>query len=233
MVVSDNLAISGCKTCLQRSTCFNILIPEELDFISHHKEQIIFQRGETICKQGAFANYVLYVAEGLVKTYLETANEKIINLRIVKNSEFVGFSSLCGKRNYNYSAVALTKSKVCLLDNESFKQLLMKNGQFSVEIMRLYCRNEEHIYNKLKSIGYKYMLGRLADTLLYLCHREFGGYDIFEYINRKDIADFSCISKESTIKLLTDLNLNKMIKLKGPRIEILDELGMQNLSIKG
>jgi len=175
----------------------------------------------------------MYVAEGLVKTYLETANEKSINLRIVKDTEFVGFSSLCGTKNYNYSAVSLTRSKVCLLDNESFKQLLMKNGQFSVEIMRLYCRNEEHIYKKLKSIGYKYMLGRLADTLLYLCNREFEGYDIFNYINRKDIADFSCISKESTIKLLTDLNLNKMIELNGPKIEILDEQGMRNLSIKG
>ncbi len=233
MAAPNNLLVKRCRNCQQQSTCFNILIPEELDFISQHKEQIVFQKGETICKQGAFANYVMYVAEGLVKTYLETVNEKTINLRIVKDTEFVGFSSLCGTKNYNYSAVSLTRSKICLLDNESFKQLLIKNGQFSVEIMRLYCRNEAHIYKKLKSIGYKYMLGRLADTLLYLCSPEFGGYDIFKYINRKDIADFSCISKESTIKLLTDLSLNNMIKLNGPRIEILDKPGIQNLSIKG
>lgn len=233
MTAPNILAVNGCRTCLQKSKCFNILVPEELDFISDHKEQIIFRKGETICKQGAFANYVMYVAEGLIKTYLETANEKTINLRIIKDTEFVGFSSLCGTKNYNYSAVSLTRSKICLLDNESFKQLLMNNGQFSIDIMRLYCRNEEHIYKKLKSIGYKYMNGRLADTLLYLCGREFEGYNIFNYINRKDIADFSCISKESTIKLLTDLNLNKMIKLNGSSIEILDELGMQNLSLKG
>ena len=77
------------------------------------------------------------------------------------------------------------------------------------------------------------MLGRLADTLLYLCNPEFEDYDVFKYISRKDIADFCCISKESTLKLLTDLSLNNMIKLNGPRIEILDKPGIQNLSIKG
>jgi CRP/FNR family transcriptional regulator len=210
-----------------------MLLPDELDYISQHKEQIIFREGENICKQGAFANYVMYVADGLVKTYLETVNEKTINLRIIKSSEFIGFSSLCGEKNYNYSAVALTKSTICLLDNESFKHLLLENGKFSIEIMRMYCRNEEHIYTKLKSIGYKYMLGRLADTLLYLCDQKYEAYDLFEHINRKDIADFSCISKESTVKLLTDLNQNNIIKVSGKRIEILDEKELRRLSNKG
>jgi CRP/FNR family transcriptional regulator len=232
MLAVEN-SIAKCRDCINRSDCFNILIPDELDFINQHKEQIIYHPKETICKQGAFANYVMYVAEGLVKTYLETENEKIVNLRIIRNSEFIGFSSLCGKKNYNYSAVALKRSKICLLDNESFKKLLMGNGEFSVEIMKLYCRNEEQIYKKIRSIGYKYMLGRLADTLLYLCDDTFEDYNIFEYITRKDIADFACLSKESTIKLLTNLNQNKIIKSDRHRIEILDRHELERLSNKG
>lgn len=232
MIEVDNLIVR-CQECLQRSVCFNTLIPSELEFISRNKEQITFLKGETICKQGAFANYVMYVAQGLVKTYLETVDDKNINLRIVKDSEFIGFSSLCGKRNYNYSAVALKKSSICLLDNESFKQLLLNNGSFSVEIMKLYCRNEEHIYSRLKSIGYKYMIGRLADTLLYLCDQNFEGQQIFDFIQRKDIADFACISKESTIKLLMDLNDSGIIRLSGRNIEILDKSELVQLSHKG
>jgi len=225
--------IGKCRDCIQRSTCFNTLIPEELEFINQHKEQIIYQKGETICKQGAFANYVMYVADGLVKTYLETVNEKIINLKIIKNLEFIGFSSLCGTKTYNYSAVALKKSRVCLLDNESFKQLLLKNGKFSIEIMRVYCRNQEHIFNRMKTIGYKYMLGRLADALLYLCDEELADHNIFDYIQRKDIADFACISKESTVKLLMDLSENGIIRLSGRNIEILDKSELQHFSNKG
>ena len=225
--------VAECRDCINRSTCFNILIPEELEFINQHKERVVYRPKETICKQGAFANYVMYVAEGLVKSYLETENEKIVNLRIVRDSEFVGFSSLCGKKNYNYSAVALKKSKICLLDNESFKKLLMDNGEFSIEIMKLYCQNEEHIYKKMRSIGYKYMLGRLADTMLYLCDDRFEGYDIFEYITRKDIADFSCLSKESTIKLLTQLKQHKIIKSDRHGIVILDRHELKRLSNKG
>jgi len=82
MLVTDKSEIQ-CKTCLQRSTCFNKLVPEELEYINLNKEQITYQKGETICKQGAFANYVMYVADGLVKTYLETVDNKKINLRIL------------------------------------------------------------------------------------------------------------------------------------------------------
>jgi len=226
-------SLSKCMDCIRRSTCFNTLIPEELEYISQHKEQITFQKGETICKQGAFANYVMYVADGLVKTYLETVNDKIINLRIVKDSEFIGFSSLCGKRNYNYSSVALKKSKICLLDNDSFRQLLLDNGQFSIEIMRLYCRNEEHIYNRVRTIGYKYMLGRLADALLYLCGEEFDDINIFDVIQRKDIADFACISTESTVKLLMELSENGVIRLDGRNIKIQNKAELQRFSQKG
>jgi CRP/FNR family transcriptional regulator len=204
-----------------------------LEFISQNKEQITYEKGETICKQGAFANYVMYIAEGLAKTYIETVDEKKINLRILKNSEFIGFSTLCGKKKYNYSAVALKKSIVCLLDSISFRHLLMENGTFSIEVMRLYCANEEHIYKRLESVGYKYMIGRLADALLYLCRKEFADYNIFDHIHRKDIADFACISKESAIKLLMDLQHDQIIKLSGPKVEILDLNKLQELSKKG
>jgi len=232
MLATDKSEIQ-CKTCLQRSTCFNRLIPEELEFISSNKERITYQKGETICKQGAFANYVMYVADGLVKTYLETVNEKKVNLRIIKNSEFIGYSSLCGRRNYNYSAVALKKSTICLLDNNSFRRLLSNNGEFGIEVIHLYCKNEELVYNRLRSIGYKYMLGRLADTLLYLCDKEFDQFDVFSYIRRQEIADFACISKESTIKLLTDLQESNIVKLLGPKIEILDIESIKRLSREG
>lgn len=231
--MTSEISFNKCQECIQKSTCFNLLVPTELDFISRNKEQITFQRGETICKQGAFANYVMYVADGLVKTYLETVNDKIINLKIIKDSEFIGFSSLCGKKNYNYSSVALKKSTICLLDNDSFRQLLLKNGEFTIEVMRLYCKNEEHIYNRCRTIGYKYMLGRLADALLYLCGEEFEDCDIFEYIQRKDIADFACISKESAVKLLMDLNETNVIRLSGRKIVILDKAELERFSLKG
>jgi CRP/FNR family transcriptional regulator len=85
----------------------------------------------------------------------------------------------------------------------------------------------------MRSIGYKYMLGRLADTLLYLGDDRFTEYNIFEFITRKDIADFSCLSKESTIKLITQLNQSKIIKSDRNRIEILLHHDLQKLSNMG
>jgi CRP/FNR family transcriptional regulator len=77
------------------------------------------------------------------------------------------------------------------------------------------------------------MLGRLADALLYLCDPKFEEHQLFDYIQRKDLADFACISKESTIKLLMELSESGLIRLSGRSIEILDRNELVQLSNKG
>ncbi len=225
---SDN-----CLTCLVHSACFNKLMQFELEYINQHKTQINYNKGEIICKQGAFANYVMYVADGLAKTYLESVDNKVINLKIIRPSEFVGFSSLCGEKAYNYSSIALTKTKVCLIDNMSFRHLLSTNNQFTIEVMRLYCASEAHTFEKLRSIGHKHMIGRLGDVLLYLCDDKFKDVKVFDYISRKDIADFACLSTESTVRLLTDLANNGIIKTDGRYIEVLNRKSLESISKRG
>ena len=78
----------NCLECTKSSRCFKKLIPSELEFINHNKTQILYRKGENICKQGAFAAYVLYIADGLVKTYLESPRNKNINIRLSKTGDF-------------------------------------------------------------------------------------------------------------------------------------------------
>ena len=59
----------NCVDCKNSSKCFKKLIPSELEFINQNKTQILYRKGENICKQGAFASYVLYISDGLVKLY--------------------------------------------------------------------------------------------------------------------------------------------------------------------
>ena len=231
--MNDFTESTNCLDCTKSSACFKKLIPSELEFINQKKTQILYKKGETICKQGAFSSYVLFISDGLVKLYLESPNNKNINIKILKTSEFIGLSSIYGENIYNYSAVALEDSIICLIEKESLRKLLNDNGNFASEIIKWYCANEKQLFNKIKSLGHKQMHGRLADTLLYLCDESFNQKELFSKLSRQDIADFSCISTESAVRLLAELKNEGIIKLEGKHIRIIDKARLIEISKKG
>ncbi len=231
--MNDYTESTNCLECTKSSACFKKLIPSELEFINQKKTQILYKKGEIICKQGAFSSYVLFISDGLVKLYLESPNNKNINIKILRTSEFIGLSSIYGENIYNYSAVALEDSSICLIEKESLRKLLNDNGNFASEIIKWYCANEKQLFNKIKSLGHKQMHGRLADTLLYLCCDDFEQLGLFARLSRQDIADFSCISTESAVRLLAELKNEGIIALEGKHIKIIDRARLIEISKKG
>ncbi len=223
----------NCVDCKNSSKCFKKLIPSELEFINQNKTQILYRKGENICKQGAFASYVLYISDGLVKLYLESPNNKNINLKILKTSEFIGLSSIYGDNIYNYSTLALKDSTICLIEKKSFRKLLMNNGHFASEIIKWYCENEKQLFTKIQSSGNKQMHGRLADTLIYLCDQNSHEEKLFSYLSRKDIAEFAGLSTESTVRLLTELKNEDIIDITGKEISILNMDLLKDISRRG
>lgn len=231
--MDDYSEIINCVDCSKSSSCFKQLIPSELEFINHNKTQIIYRKGENICKENAYASNVLYIADGLVKLYLESVNNKHINLSVLKTSEYIGLSSIYGDNIYHYSAVALIDSTICMINKDSIRKLLYDNGHFASSIINWYCKRETQLFKKLKSLGHKQMHGRLADTLLYLCDDFFDQDKLYNNLSRKDIADFSCLSTESTVRLLKEFKNDGLIDLESKRINILDRKHLIEISKRG
>jgi len=232
--MEDNVSKSvNCMKCPKSSMCFQRLVPSELKFINENKTQLNYRKGENLCKQGAFASYIMYIMEGLIKIYLETSTEKNINVKILKNTDFIGLSSLYSDNTYICSAKALKDSTICLIDKESFKQLIKNNGEFASEIIKWHCKNEIQSYDYIKSILSKQMYGRLAYALLYLTNKHFKGVDIFSYISRRDIAEFAGLSTESVVRLLNDLKNDKVIEVDGKIINVINPELLKKISIQG
>ncbi len=219
-----------CVDCDVSSKCFSKLIPSELEFINQKKIQVQYRKDENICKQGAFASYVLYIASGLVKLFVENTNNKFTNIKVLQTGDFIGLASIYGENIYNYSVIALAETDVCLIDKNGIRKLLETNADFASEMIKRYCYRENYFFNIIKSISYKQMPGRLADALINLSAEKFNNESVFKYITRKDIADFACISKESTIRLLTEFKNEGIIEVDGKNIDILKPDKLKEIS---
>jgi CRP-like cAMP-binding protein len=231
--VSVSQNIVNCKECRNNSLCFQNLYPDELEFLNGKKIQLTYLKGENIFKQGAFSPYVMHVVEGIVLVYLQTGYEKQVNLRLATSGDFMAFSSVFGDSIYNYSAIALKDSLICMIDKAAFNKLLLKNNDFAMLITSKNCRNEAHLLEIIKNVSFKQMRGKLATALIYLSGDEFSGENVFQYLTRQNIADFASISTESAIKFLKEFEKEGILKLKGKEVKIIGKDKLDAIAKRG
>jgi CRP-like cAMP-binding protein len=225
--------ISSCRDCNISSKCFQHLYPDELAFINGKKIQLVYKKGENLFKEGAFSPYVMYVADGLVRVYLQAGYKKEVNIRLARNGDFLAFSSLFGNDVFNYSAAALKESIICMIDKKSLRILLEKNSLFAMQILSKNCHDESYLLEALRNISTKHMRGKLATALLYLSSEQFRGLEVFRYMTRQDIAGFAFISPESAIKFIKEFERDAIISAKGKNIDVLDREKLEEISRRG
>jgi len=219
--------------CDITAPCFAYLAENEVEFIKKSKTMVAFRKGENLTKQGAFASYVLFIIDGVVKQYIEGDITKSHNLRIFKTGEFVGLSAIYNENRFNYSASALTDTRVYLIEKEVMLHVLENNALFATKIMKNYCRQNNFLFTALQNIIYKQMNGRMADALLYLDEEKYKDESIFPLLSRKDIADFAGTSTESAVKILKSFERDEIIKLDEKEIFVLQKDKLLEISKRG
>ena len=219
--------------CDIQAPCFQMLTPEEVELVRASKTQVLFRKDDHLTKQGAFASYILFVINGFAKQYLEGEGTKNFNLRIIKPGEFVGLTSVFSGNIFNYSAVAVTDCHVFLIEKETVSKVIKQNGMFGFNIIKRYCEQNTNLLGTIRTLMYKQMNGRMADTLLYIANIQKEKAEVFQLLSRKDIADFAGISTESAVKLLKTFEKEGLIELHEKDIKILKEDALLEISRRG
>ncbi len=219
--------------CDIHAPCFQSLSPEEMEIIQESRTQVLFRKGENLTKQGAFASYVLFIIDGLVKQYIEGSTNRNLNLSLLQAGDLAGLSVVFDQQVFNYSTQALKDTQVYLINKPALDKIVKNNGMFAHGIIKRYCDQNNLLLNIIRNNTYKQMNGRLADTLLYLSDGKFGRENVFSLLSRKDIADFSGISVESTVKLLKTYEKDGLLQLEDKNIRILNHQALQEISRRG
>lgn len=219
--------------CDIQAPCFQMLSPDEAEFVRASKTQVLFRKGDILTKQGAFASYVLFIINGLARQYLEGDGSRNFNLRIIQPGEFVGLSAVFAKNTFNYSSVAMTDCQVYLVEKDAIATVIRQNGLFGFNIIRRYCEQNSNLFETLRKVLYKQMNGRMADTLLYLDLLTLENPEIFQLLSRKDVADFAGTSTESAVKLLKSFEKDGLIVLDEKNIRIINRESLIELSKRG
>jgi CRP/FNR family transcriptional regulator len=194
------------------------LSTEEIDKLLKVKLQ--FSKGETLCKQGTFASYIIILNKGLAKNFVEGNTEKAFNFKFIKAFDFIGLSTIYNNNTYSFSAAALTNCETYLIDIPTFKNIIDKNKAFANEISVWYCQTIVSHLNRMSTIANKQSMGRLAESLLYLSEKIFDGGSIKNTISRKEIAAYAAMSTENAVRFMSDFKKDGVIEINSKEIII-------------
>lgn len=219
------MVINSCVTCKFKAHFFSKMSAEELEAVNKNRLEIRYKKGDLLCKQGTAPTHLICMYNGVSKVYIEGHNN--ILLQILTSQNYIGLQSIfandTGKEPlYRYSVAALDDSSACLIDLVPFKKVVQSNITICREVLQYLSNMESDFLKKIETLSQKNSHGRIADTLLYLTD-VFNTDRIDLKLTRKDIAEFSATSLENTIRILSELKVDKIINLDGRRLEILDK----------
>ena len=220
------------KECLE-AFCGNLstceLTLEDIDLLNQHRVEVKYNKGENICKQGSFANHLIYVKEGLSKSYLEE-DSKVQIICINPSNCILGIQSMTSNSIFHYSVAALEEVYACLFDMDIVRTIAKRNPGFGYALLSQANEAQVLTYDRFYSLTMKQLHGRMADIILCLTNRVYKAEKFIVNLSRKDLAELTAMSNESATRILKDFKDDKIIDLDGKAISILDKKKLVQVS---
>ena len=221
-----------CQFCSKKSPAVTKLDPNELKVLGDSCVEVNFSKGDIIFKQNALSSNVIFIKEGLVKIHVSGPEKEQI-LKISKGPTYLGIPTTFGDKVNHYSATALVETSVCFIDISVFKEFIKINSDFAYEVIVDLCKDELNQFERCVNLVQKQIHGRLCGTLLYFSEDIFQSDTIEMPLNRNELADLICTSRETVSRLLSELNKERIIQISGKKIKLLDMDKLKQISLKG
>ncbi len=215
------------------STLSSLLNDSESSLLNLNSNLVEYSKRDTIIKQNTRASHVLFINQGLVKISKEMRKGKSLMLTLEGSNTFIGISSALGGDTYNYSVTAIEPTNVCFIDTKVIKDIIRNNGALGLELIAQISQNDIMMIEKLSSLLYKQLPGRVADIIIYFSEHIYKN-DTFTFpLTRQELAELAGTTKESIIRTLSEFKHDKIIDIERNTVSVLSSKIVHTLSRLG
>jgi CRP/FNR family transcriptional regulator len=224
----------NCHECPARPlSIFCDLSKDEINNISTIKTVTVYKKKSVIFHQGGLPHGIYTVNSGKVKIYQVTENGKEQIVRMARKGDVLGYRALITGDKYTCTAEVIEESNICFIPKSVFFEMSDKNGSISNNLLKLLSHDLKRAESKITTLVEKPVRERLAEALLFL--KEIYGFEkdgatLNVILTREEIANIVGTSKETAIRLLTDLKDENIVQFEGKKIRIADMKTLKNLA---
>ncbi|MBI3550717.1 MAG: Crp/Fnr family transcriptional regulator [Elusimicrobia bacterium] len=214
----------NCDWCVFKKNCFFSLL-EEKSSQKHWKDMRVahrFRAGDVVFHEGEKPQGLYVVCTGRVKIYKSSRTGQQLVTRMESPGDLLGHRSMLSGENYSGSSEAMEESVVSMVDETTFNNFLLKHPKASLRLLRELSKDVRRGEDKARDIAFKPARGRLANVILNVMRRTDGKMKV-SGLKRKDLAEMSALTIETTVRLLQDFEKRGILKRREKDLVVLQE----------
>jgi CRP/FNR family transcriptional regulator len=219
--------IDICRNCaVGCSYIFQGLPPEEFAKIAAVMRPMKLAAGETIFHEGLPAFGLYIICRGKVKLAKHTRAGHAQILKLLGPGEILGEKTLFDQETYTSFAKTLEPSQLVFIPREEFMAFIKEHPEVAIRLIEKLSRELKAFGEKLVEVTSRSAKERVA-RLLWELANAYGeeteeGLDVGVELPRAELAEMAGVSKETAIRILSELKDRDIISLPGRRIVIKD-----------
>jgi len=204
------------------------------DRMKEKAESIFYPKGQVLFNEGNSARGLYIINSGKIKILKHGSDGKEQILTIAKENDFVGYKGLLTDSKCSVSAIVINDADLLFISKEVFLEFMQEDPILASHFTRLLCEDLILMEEKIVSLAYKPVRGRLAETLLDL-HRVYGEESSGKSANninltRGELANMIGTAKETVIRLLSEFKHEHLIETNGKWISVIDVNGIDRVN---
>ncbi len=211
------------KAVLQRNYLFRGLANGALDRIANLATRRVYQKGAVIFAQGERGDALFGVVAGRVRISASGAGGQEVFLNIMEPGDTFGEIAVMDGLPRTAGATALDHATVITIKRADFLQLLEREPQLAIHLLRLLCERLRWTSELVEESAFLTGPARLAKRLLILAslHGRATGVGRLELrISQAELARFLGISRQIVNQHLSEWRRNEWVELGRSQIVI-------------
>jgi CRP/FNR family transcriptional regulator len=222
------------KKIIAQLPLFQGLAPQQLEEIRNITIDRQYQKGEYIFSEGDEGNGFYVIITGSVEIYKASLEGKEKILHIFGPGEPFGEVPVFSGDRFPANARTLAKTHLLFFPRQAFVNLIAANPALALKMMAVLSLRLRQFTVQIEHLTLKEVPGRLAAYLIYsLQEQNDDGSRITLTISKGQLASLLGTIPETLSRILARMVKQKLIKVDGKEIHVLDPEGLEVLSEYG
>ncbi|MFT6867313.1 MAG: CheY-like chemotaxis protein [Cyclobacteriaceae bacterium] len=192
---------------------------KSLESLKQNRKTRLYDKKESIYKEGDFPHYLYAIKSGKVKTFRINTDGKQFIHQVMTENEFMGQHALIQDINHTEFAEALEPSEIILIPRLDFQNLVFQNRDVASQFIKMLAKDIVEKEQELIGLAYDTLRKRTAHNLIRLLEANHDQPAII--VSRNDLASMVGTATESVIRVLSEFKKDGLIKIDGSQITLL------------
>jgi CRP/FNR family cyclic AMP-dependent transcriptional regulator len=179
-----------------------------------------YPKNTILISKGDKSDQLFVVLKGKLKVAITDASGKEIIVSFLGSGDYFGEMAMIDGESRSATIATTQASEVLTISRDDFHRTLLSSPELMFELLKVLARKVRIATDKLESLAFEDVYGRLVKLLIQLARPHDGVWIVEESLTHQEIANMIGSSREMVTRILKELQSGGYISVDKKRITI-------------